>query len=349
MSRPTVSVIIPTYNRAALLPRALDSIVAQTFSDWEIVLVDDGSVDDTPAVASRYAKQLGDRLLYLPQENRGSSAARNRGIDECHGRFVAFLDSDDEFVPTKLERQLSLFERRPDLGLVYSDFAFVDLDGIRHDSAFDAKFAIARTVSCREVAPRLCVCTDSLFDVLIRGYFIATIVGMVRREVLGGDIRFSRDHSYAEEWLFYLTVARRCKAGFVNEPLAVHHFVKASLARSNKQRNTARYHDLLATIERSFPGLTARQRGAVHRQLAQTSRQLGYDARSAGRRREAFAHFTESLEYECSISALLETVRLVGSVLPDLTAPRKAVPATGVPALPTTGVRPSQALSQAVR
>ena len=102
MSEPTVSVIVPTYNRQPLLPRAIDSVVAQTFGDWEIVLVDDGSTDSTREMADRYSHQLGDRFVYIPQPNRGASAARNRGIDVCRGRFVAFLDSDDEFLPTKL-------------------------------------------------------------------------------------------------------------------------------------------------------------------------------------------------------------------------------------------------------
>ena len=215
MSRPTVSVIIPTYNRESLLPRALDSVVAQTFNDWEIVLVDDGSTDGTARVASRYADRLADRFLYLRQENQGSSSARNYGIDASRGRFVAFLDSDDEFLPTKLRRQIELFDRRPELGFVYSDYAFVDVDAVRCESAFDAKCPLAREVPFESVGPGLCVCTRPLFDVLIRQYFIATIVGMVRREVLGQSIRFPADQTYAEEWLFYLKVTHFWRGGFV--------------------------------------------------------------------------------------------------------------------------------------
>ncbi len=110
---PAVSVIIPTYNRAELLPRALDSVVGQTFTDWGIVLVDDGSTDETSRVVRDYADRLGDRLVYIHQENKGSSQARNTGIDACRGRFVAFLDSDDECSPTRLGRQLELFDLRP--------------------------------------------------------------------------------------------------------------------------------------------------------------------------------------------------------------------------------------------
>jgi hypothetical protein len=86
---------------------------------------------------------------------------------------VAFLDSDDEFAPTKLERQLTLFTLRPELGFVYSDFAFIDLDGVHHPSVFDAKFPLSRQVFGECVAPGLSVIGNRLFDTLIRGYFIA--------------------------------------------------------------------------------------------------------------------------------------------------------------------------------
>ena len=275
MNRPTVSVIIPTYNRAALVPRALDSVIAQTFSDWEIVLVDDGSTDATPQLAAEYYRRLGDRLVCIREENRGSSSARNRGIDACRGRFVAFLDSDDEFAPTKLERQLALFELRPELGFVYSDFAFVDLEGVHHPSAFGAKFPLARQVASDAVAPGLFIVGNRLFDRLVRGYFIATIVGMVRREVLGTAIRFAENQAYAEEWLFYLKIARATTSGFVDEPLSIHHYVAQSLARSDKRRNTLGYYRLLKAIEMSFDDLTLDQRKAVRCNLAQACRQVG--------------------------------------------------------------------------
>ena len=298
MSPPAVSVVIPTYNRAALLPRALTSVIEQTFTDWEIVLVDDGSTDETEAVAAHYAGQLGERFTYLRQKNKGSSRARNAGIDLCRGRFVAFLDSDDEYRPTKLQRQIELFETRPELGLVYSDWAFVDLEGVRHQSALDTKCPLARHVPVETVGPGLHVCAEPLFDWLIRAYFIATIVGLVRREVLGGEIRFPESQAYAEEWLFYLRVARRCRAGFVDEPLSLHHFVPGSLARTDKHRNTVRYHALLKAIRDEFDGLSRESRSAIRGQLARTCRQLGYDALRDGDGRRALLCFAESLWHE---------------------------------------------------
>ena len=309
MSRPVVSIVVPTFNREALLPRALDSIAAQTFDDWEIVLVDDGSGDGTPEVAAGYRQRLADRFVYIRQENQGSSSARNRGIEASRGRFVAFLDSDDEFLPNKLERQLALFDARPDLGLVYSDYAYIDFEGTYHESAFDTNCRLAREVSHSVIAPGLCVCTDALFDVLLRGYFIATIVGMVRREVLGNSIRFAVDQAYAEEWLFYLQVTRNRSVGFVDEPLCVHHHVRGSLARTDKHRNTVRYRNLLLAIDNAFDDLARGQRRVVRSNLAQTCRQLGYDAHRAGRPSESLGYFVESFRREPGIGTLNETVR----------------------------------------
>ncbi|MCH8149571.1 MAG: glycosyltransferase family 2 protein [Planctomycetes bacterium] len=106
---------------------------------------------------------------------------------------MTFLDSDDEYLPTKLARQVELFQRAPELGLVYCDSAYVDLEGTRHESVFDEKTRLARTVPYEGMASCLCECRGSLFDWLIREYFVSTISGMVRRDVLGSDIRFPID------------------------------------------------------------------------------------------------------------------------------------------------------------
>ncbi len=304
MATPLISIVLPTFNREQYLPRALESIIAQTVDDWEIIVVDDGSTDGTPDLVSDYARRLGDRLLYLQQPNRGASASRNRGINAARGRYVAFLDSDDEFLPGKLERQLALFNARTQLGFVYSDYAYVELDGLRHHSAFDTHSRIAREVPTDAVAPGLFACRGSLFDVLIRGYFIATIVGMVRRDVLGDTLRFPAAHAYAEEWLFYLTVARACAAGFVDEPLSLHHYTDGSLARTDPHRNSVRYGRLLETIDRSFGDLTRAQRRSVHTQLARNRRQLAYDASRVGRHGDAALSFAAAFRYDHRADAL---------------------------------------------
>jgi glycosyltransferase involved in cell wall biosynthesis len=115
---PSISVIIPTFNRASLLPRAVNSVLSQTFRDFELVIVDDGSTDGTPALPLFTDETRDPRLRFvrLP-ENRGVSAARNRGVRETTAPWIAFLDSDDEWLPRKLEKQMAFTAKHPDLAL----------------------------------------------------------------------------------------------------------------------------------------------------------------------------------------------------------------------------------------
>jgi glycosyltransferase involved in cell wall biosynthesis len=110
---PLVSIIIPTFNRASLLPRAINSVLGQTFRDWELIVVDDGSGDGTDLPPRAAADEPKISLVRLPQ-NRGVSHARNTGVRRSSGRFIAFLDSDDEWLPPKLERQIAWMGTHPD-------------------------------------------------------------------------------------------------------------------------------------------------------------------------------------------------------------------------------------------
>ena len=104
MDNPLVSIILPTYNRADFLPASLDSVFAQTYVNWEIILIDDGSTDNTVEVLKKYDQA---RIRYFHQENQGVSGARNYGISQCNGELIALLDSDDEWLPKKLETQIA--------------------------------------------------------------------------------------------------------------------------------------------------------------------------------------------------------------------------------------------------
>lgn len=122
---PLVSVIIPSYNTARYLRDAIESVLKQTHPRVEIVVVNDGSPDNTDEVVQPYL----DRINYIKQENRGLSAARNVGFRASHGEFVCFLDADDILLPRKFERQLAKFEREPDLDVVISGYIDVEEDG----------------------------------------------------------------------------------------------------------------------------------------------------------------------------------------------------------------------------
>jgi glycosyltransferase involved in cell wall biosynthesis len=121
---PAVSVVTPAWNASEYIGATLDSVLAQTLADWEMIVVDDGSTDDTVPIVERYAA-LDPRIRLVRQQNAGPSAARNRAMREARGRFFAFLDSDDLWHPGFLAAQLAVFERHADTGLVTGNGVFL--------------------------------------------------------------------------------------------------------------------------------------------------------------------------------------------------------------------------------
>ncbi len=125
---PRLTIVLPTYNRAAFLPGALASIVGQTFSDWELVVIDDGSTDDTREVLDRARPAITRDVRYIRQENGGPAVARNNGIAHALGDLVAFFDSDDLWHPAYLETCVAALDRNPDVDWVYAACRILDLD-----------------------------------------------------------------------------------------------------------------------------------------------------------------------------------------------------------------------------
>ena len=124
---PAISVVIPTFNRAKYLSAAIQSVLDQTYTDYEVIVIDDGSTDDTKSTLQAWTD--AGQIRYHYQENAGVSAARNSGIAMARGQYIAFLDSDDLFLPQKLEKQIAAFERSPDLAFVHCHFIKFDDQG----------------------------------------------------------------------------------------------------------------------------------------------------------------------------------------------------------------------------
>ena len=163
---PEVSVIIPTYNSARYLVEAVDSVLAQSYKEFEILVIDDGSTDETPAVMKKY----GPPVRYIRQKNGGVSAARNKGIEESTGLYVAFLDADDTWLPNKLERQISELRAHQNYRFCYSDFIPVtsDLEPLEVDRLDPQGTALEDLLLRGNVVGSICtvLCDRALFDVV---------------------------------------------------------------------------------------------------------------------------------------------------------------------------------------
>lgn len=309
MTEPLVSVIIPTFNNAATIGRAIESVIRQGLSDWQLLVIDDESTDATRTVVNGYRTVLGPRLVYVRQQHAGASAARNAGIERATGKFVAFLDADDEFLSDKLSRQLELFSRCPQLGMVFCDMAYVDLSGALHDTVLHTESPSARVFSRRAVAPKLYTCGADFLDVMIGRYIVPTITAMVRRDMLDGGVRFRVDHSYSEEWLFFIDVVSRCEAGFVDEPLALQHHRRQSLSRTSTAANVRNQIRVLEQIAARFPQASSKARAEVNAQLAHYRRQMAMNLSKSGRFGDALSHFAAALRHRTSPRTVTDVVR----------------------------------------
>lgn len=194
-----VSVLIPTYNRAHLIGKAIESALAQTYQDIELVVVDDGSTDNTKEVIKRYGRDI----VYVYQENRGIAGARNTGIRHCTGDYIAFLDSDDYWLPEKLERQMALFEQHPEYGMVACQCASIDARG-----RFRQKNRPGRS--------------GWILEDLFYKNFIRTSAAVVTRACIETVGLFDETLRECEEYDLWLRIAARFPVGFINEPLAVY-------------------------------------------------------------------------------------------------------------------------------
>ena len=196
---PLVSVIIPTYNRADLVRQALASVKAQTYRDFEIVVVDDGGTDGTYEVLSA-DREL--RVLRHP-DRRGVSAARNLGVAEARGEWLAFLDSDDLWLPDKLARQISWLESQPELLICQTDETWVRR-GVRVN-----KPAAHRKVAGRIFLPSLARCMISPSAVILN------------RRLLQDHGAFDATLPAAEDYDLWLRLTWRYEVGLVDEPLVI--------------------------------------------------------------------------------------------------------------------------------
>ncbi len=160
MRKPRISIITPTFNRADFLRIAIDSVLAQSFGDFEHIIVDDGSTDQTPQFVEHYLTDP--RIRYFRQENQGPSVARNVGIERSRGEFICFLDSDNFWAPLKLDQQLRLFTAYPDSGVIYGDVVTVDASGgelhrrnmMRHSGAITRMLLVDNFISMNTTMAR---------------------------------------------------------------------------------------------------------------------------------------------------------------------------------------------------
>jgi glycosyltransferase involved in cell wall biosynthesis len=209
---PKVSVVIPTYNRADKVRKAINSVLVQTLTDVEIIVVDDGSSDDTGRLLS---EAFGDRIRYFAQTNRGASVARNKGIEQARGKWIAFLDSDDFWEKDKLEWQIKALERfQPDCGACYTDTRLFNYPGTR------TMFQMAEKSYRHEGAIGI---NRDVLRLLVRpggaGMVVCLSSFMVRTDVARSTSGFDPKLLYSQDSEFMFRLGMLTGFCYVNRPL----------------------------------------------------------------------------------------------------------------------------------
>lgn len=298
--RPTVSVIIPTYNRANYIAAAIDSVLAQTYTDYEIIVVDDGSTDDTEA----RVRAFGNRVEYIWTENGGTGHARNVGMRAARGRYLTFLDSDDLLYPYALEVETRILDRHPEVGFVVAESSGFDDDGFferyhlrtYHESAYrqvsDYREIWPKSEPLADVLPAEMLSEDPslasrrlysghVFDCYLINIILFQNTAMMRREAAEATGLRNETVRLWEERDYLLRMSRRHQVAFADVPtykLRYHGGQVSTLASADGKFRWARKQQGMLHIFRRHaladPVYYEQHRAAIDKQMAHLHRAI---------------------------------------------------------------------------
>jgi len=242
-----VSVVIPTYNRGTLVRQALCSVLFQTYQKFEIIVVDDGSTDQTsqeikPLLADR-------RVRYLKQEHAGVARARNKGIESASGDLISFLDSDDLWKPYKLEYDINFLRNHPKVGAVFGDLEKQNGEEFIY-SFMRATARFSKLLSPAPLPGGMIIDARTMYLFLLQEVPIKPTALTIRREALNLAGRFDESFVSGEDWEFLLRLARVTQFGYIDRPLAVLRVSQDSLHREQKERDHLSVLNLLVKEKR---------------------------------------------------------------------------------------------------
>jgi glycosyltransferase involved in cell wall biosynthesis len=235
---PEVSVIIATYNMGQHVGQAITSVLAQQGHELEVIVVDDGSTDTTPRALEEFADEP--RVRVLTQQNQGQPKAKNAGLRAARGRYIAFCDADDYWLPNKLDRQVPLLEKSAKVGVVYSTIVRLDPDGSLHSRASRPMFK------------------GRILDEMFVRNIVPFGTALVRRECFDQVGRFDESIPMGIDWDLWLRIAARWEFDVVAEPTYVYRIWEGQMSHNWR----GRYDCALRIMERflvTHPGLVSKE------------------------------------------------------------------------------------------
>ena len=290
---PEVSVVIPTYNSAQFLGEALQSVFSQTFYDYETIVVNDGSTDDTEKVIDLY----NNRIKYILQENGGPARARNYGIKESSGKYIAFLDADDIWLPSKLEKQVLMFRQRPELAMILTGNFVVNADGVPLFQVEKRKRFMEGNIA------------KNIF--LHSGVLTSTV--MVRKEIFDKIGLFEEDLRIGEDDNMWIRIAANYQIELIDEPLAKYRSHPNSLTR-DKMKLFEYVQTNIRLLSQRYGGVKEKIEDAIPLKLSIMQFAMGYHFFKEQNHKEARRAFAKGIR--CYIWKWQNYLYLLLSLLP---------------------------------
>ena len=289
---PLVSVVMPSYNTARYIQEAIESVLAQDYPHKELIIIDDGSTDGTPDLVRGY----GDRVTLITQQNQGSAVARNAGLQAARGEYIAFLDSDDVWLPGKLSAQVQHLERHPEIGMVFARWQVWKPDG---NGRFPPMQEAAPTTAPNPATPPGIVPDRSgwLYNRLLFSSLLHTITVMARRSLVDAVGPFDTELKRGQDYDYWLRASRLTEIQQLDRVLALYRLHGEGCVRRWPQVNYERVVVEKAVSRWGLEGPNGEHTPTrqIRRRLADTSFSFGYHHFWEGDPKLAFGAFAHAV------------------------------------------------------
>lgn len=273
-----VSVILPIYNGARFVREAIDSVLAQSYRAYEVVIVNDGSLDESEAVIRPYYLNRPN-FKYVAQSNQGVAAARNAGIALAEGELLTLLDQDDLWLPEKLAMQVRYMDEHPEVGLLHTLVGFVD----------------AQSRAMDRVAGWVSECSGWCTEKLLQGNPIAPLTAMFRRSCVAAVGGFDSACESADDWDLWLRISRHAQVGFLDVVTGLYRYHESNVSKNVLRMKLAEIRVVEGFVRRegsaASPGeqkVAEAKLGKFYRRAVQLLREAGRDAEASALLRRLF-------------------------------------------------------------
>ena len=271
MSNPLVSIIIPAYNSEKYIAETLTSVLSQAYRPIEIIVVDDGSTDKTAKIlkgcqTDKTNESSEINLTYIYQQNSGPSKARNTGIKAAKGEYIAFLDADDLWTKTKLEKQVNYMTNNSDVSLVFGDMSVFDSKGIIIDSSFK-KYGYPQCDEGRKVL--------NAFENLLERNYISTGTVFLKKGCFNKAGYFDESIRHGEDYDLWLRVSLMYEIGCIPEVLRLKRMHDSNLSKSEESFYRSKIY-ILDKINRNYSKVIKKRGFNVRNCISKTIKELSY-------------------------------------------------------------------------